>query len=152
MSTELVGVLGAGAMGAGIAQVALSHGHPVVLIDNDAQALARAKTNMQHAIQREIEKGRLQPKAASYELEATEHLDALKPAGLVIEAIVERIDAKHAAFRAMSGLVADDCVLATNTSSLSIASIASAASIPERVLGVHFFNPAPVLPLVEIVP
>src|SRR5262249_52359399 len=110
------------------------------------------KTNMQHAIQREIEKGRLQPKAASYELEATEHLDALKPAGLVIEAIVERIDAKHAAFRAMSGLVADDCVLATNTSSLSIASIASAASIPERVLGVHFFNPAPVLPLVEIVP
>jgi len=149
---KLIGVLGAGAMGSGIAQVALSHGHPVILVDNDAAALDRAKTNMRHAIQREIEKGRVKPDAAAYSLEAAQHLDALKPAGLVIEAIVERIEAKHAAFRALSNIVADDCVLATNTSSLSIASIASGASKPERVLGVHFFNPAPVLPLVEIVP
>jgi len=148
----IVGVLGAGAMGTGIAQVALTHGHHVVLVDNDRVALERATTNMRHAIQREIEKGRLRPEAATYTLETTEHLGALSPCGLVIEAIVERIDAKHLAFRSLSGIVADDCVLATNTSSLSIASIASAASLPERVLGVHFFNPAPVLPLVEIVP
>ena len=149
---QIVGVLGAGAMGTGIAQVALAHGHPVILIDNDSGALARAKVNMSHAIQREIEKGRVKPEAAAYNLETTDRLEALKPCALVIEAIVERIDAKHHAFKAMSEIVADDCVLATNTSALSIASIASAASLPQRVLGVHFFNPAPVLPLVEIVP
>ncbi len=149
---QIVGVLGAGAMGTGIAQVALSHGHPVILVDNDSGALSRAKTNMAHAIQREIEKGRLHPNASAYSLETTDDLRSLKDCGLIIEAIVERIDAKHDAFRALSSIVARDCVLATNTSSLSIASIASAASRPERVLGVHFFNPAPVLPLVEIVP
>ncbi|HZS57911.1 MAG TPA: 3-hydroxyacyl-CoA dehydrogenase NAD-binding domain-containing protein [Gemmatimonadaceae bacterium] len=149
---QIVGVLGAGAMGTGIAQVALSHGHPVILIDNDSGALSRAKTNMAHAIQREIEKGRLHPNAASYSLETTDRLDALKDCSLVIEAIIERIDAKHHVFKQLSEIVARECVLATNTSSLSIASIASAASRPERVLGVHFFNPAPVLPLVEIVP
>ena len=149
---QIVGVLGAGAMGTGIAQVALMHGHPVILVDNDHAALERAKTNMRHAIQREVEKGRLGPEATVYTLETTDRLDALRPSGLVIEAIVERIGAKHDAFRALSGIVADDCVLATNTSSLSIAAIASAATHPERVLGVHFFNPAPILPLVEIVP
>jgi 3-hydroxybutyryl-CoA dehydrogenase len=149
---KIVGVLGAGAMGTGIAQVALMHGHPVILVDNDHAALERAKTNMRHAIQREVEKGRLGPEATVYTLETTDRLDALRPSGLVIEAIVERIGAKHDAFRALSGIVADDCVLATNTSSLSIAAIASAATHPERVLGVHFFNPAPILPLVEIVP
>jgi 3-hydroxybutyryl-CoA dehydrogenase len=149
---KIVGVLGAGAMGTGIAQVALMHGHPVILVDNDHAALERAKTNMRHAIQREVEKGRAGPEAIAYTLETTDRLDALGPSGLVIEAIVERIGAKHDAFRALSGIVADDCVLATNTSSLSIAAIASAATNAERVLGVHFFNPAPILPLVEIVP
>ena len=149
---KIVGVLGAGAMGTGIAQVALMHGHPVILVDNDHAALERAKTNMRHAIQREVEKGRAGPEAIAYTLETTDRLDVLRPSALVIEAIVERIGAKHDAFRALSGIVADDCVLATNTSSLSIAAIASAATHPERVLGVHFFNPAPILPLVEIVP
>ncbi|HTD60242.1 MAG TPA: 3-hydroxyacyl-CoA dehydrogenase NAD-binding domain-containing protein [Gemmatimonadaceae bacterium] len=149
---QIVGVLGAGAMGTGIAQVALMHGHPVILVDNDHAALERAKTNMRHAIQREVEKGRAGPEAIAYTLETTDRLDALRPSALVIEAIVERIGAKHDAFRALSGIVADDCVLATNTSSLSIAAIASATTHPERVLGVHFFNPAPILPLVEIVP
>lgn len=149
---KIVGVLGAGAMGTGIAQVALMHGHPVILVDNDHAALERAKTNMRHAIQREVEKGRAGPEAIAYTLETTDRLDALRPSALVIEAIVERIGAKHDAFRALSGIVADDCVLATNTSSLSIAAIASATTHPERVLGVHFFNPAPILPLVEIVP
>jgi 3-hydroxybutyryl-CoA dehydrogenase len=149
---KIVGVLGAGAMGTGIAQVALMHGHPVILVDNDHAALERAKSNMRHAIQREVEKGRAGPEAIAYTLETTDRLDALRPSALVIEAIVERIGAKHDAFRALSGIVADDCVLATNTSSLSIAAIASAATHPERVLGVHFFNPAPILPLVEIVP
>jgi len=139
-------------MGTGIAQVALAHGHPVILVDNDPGALARAKVNMHHAIQREIEKGRLGPAAAAYDLETTDRLDVLHSCAIVIEAIVERIDAKRHAFKTLSEIVPDDCVLATNTSSLSVASIASAASRPERVLGVHFFNPAPVLPLVEIVP
>jgi 3-hydroxybutyryl-CoA dehydrogenase len=146
-----VGVLGAGAMGSGIAQVALAHGHPIVLVDSDPGALARAKDTIDRGLRREIERGRLAPDF-SFTIDFADHLDTLKPCRIVIEAIVERLDAKRQAFQSLSAIVADDCVLATNTSSLSVAGIASAASRPERVIGVHFFNPAPVLPLVEIVP
>jgi 3-hydroxybutyryl-CoA dehydrogenase len=148
---QAIGVLGAGAMGAGIAQVALTHGHPVVLVDSDPGALARGKDSIDRGLLREVERGRWPAgKVASYDL--AESLDALEGCAMVIEAIVERLDAKRQAFKALSEIVADDCVLATNTSSLSVAGIASAAGRPERVLGVHFFNPAPVMPLVEIVP
>jgi 3-hydroxybutyryl-CoA dehydrogenase len=152
---QSIGVLGAGAMGAGIAQVALTHGHPVVLVDTDSGALSRARSNLEKALAREVERGRLgqdESVRALARLNLADSLSALRDAALVIEAIVERLDAKRQAFRSLSEIVGDDAVLATNTSSLSVASIASAAARPERVLGVHFFNPAPVMPLVEIVP
>jgi 3-hydroxybutyryl-CoA dehydrogenase len=150
-----VGVLGAGAMGAGIAQVAAAYGHSVVLVDSDSGALSRAQNAIDQGIRREIERGRLKPASGTqrlYTMDMSEDLAALAPCGIVIEAIVERLDAKRQAFKSLGEIVAPECVLATNTSSLSVAGIASAAARPERVLGVHFFNPAPVLPLVEIVP
>jgi 3-hydroxybutyryl-CoA dehydrogenase len=153
-----VGVLGAGAMGAGIAQVALARGHVVVLGDASAGALARARAGIAAALRREVEKGRLaarEDEAALARLTVAADdpaLGAFAACALVIEAIVERLDAKQAAFGALERAVGADCVLATNTSSLSVASVAAACARPGRVLGVHFFNPAPVMPLVELVP
>jgi 3-hydroxybutyryl-CoA dehydrogenase len=151
-----VGVLGAGAMGSGIAQVAASHGHPVILVDSDAPALDRARASLEKTMRRETEKGRLTEVSAGEILGRIRYqsdgLDAFAACGLVIEAIVERIDAKREAFARLDRIVAHDAVLATNTSSLPVAAIASACTRSERVLGVHFFNPAPVMPLVEIIP
>jgi 3-hydroxybutyryl-CoA dehydrogenase len=155
-----VGVLGAGAMGAGIAQVAARAGHRVVLVDTAASQLDAAREGFSQALSRDVEKGRLDAAAAgsvakrvSYAVRAPdEPADAFAPCGIVIEAIVERPDAKHAAFQALERATSPGCVLATNTSSLSVSSIGAACERPERVIGVHFFNPAPVMPLVEIVP
>ena len=153
-----VGVLGAGAMGAGIAHVALARGQGVVLGDASAEAVARARAGIEAALRRDVEKGRLPAgadAAALARLTTTAGepgLGAYAGCALVIEAIVERLDAKQAAFRALEAVVGTECVLATNTSSLSVTSIAAACGRPERVLGVHFFNPAPVMPLVELVP
>jgi 3-hydroxybutyryl-CoA dehydrogenase len=152
-----VGILGAGAMGSGIAQVAASHGHPVALVDADTRALDRARAAIEQAMRREVEKGRLDQGAAGDILGRIhyhgEGLEAFADCALVIEAIVERIEAKRDVFALMERVVAEDCVLATNTSSLPIAAIASAcARHPGRVIGVHFFNPAPIMPLVEIIP
>jgi 3-hydroxybutyryl-CoA dehydrogenase len=144
---QRIGVLGAGAMGSGIAQVALAHGHPVVLVDTDPAALDRGRANIAKSLDREVERGRL-PSNPMANLDVADSLSALNAVNLVVEAIVERLDVKRDVFRQLG----EDAVLATNTSSLSVASIASAAKRPERVLGVHFFNPAPVMPLVEIVP
>ena len=152
-----IGVVGAGAMGSGIAQVAIANGHHVVLGDTHDGALDRARVEIARAIRRDAEKGRVTTKVAASAMErlATAPLDAalevFAPCSLVVEAIVERLEPKQALFRSLEGVVGESCVLATNTSSLSIASIASACERPGRVLGVHFFNPAPVMPLVEIV-
>ncbi|HEU4629668.1 MAG TPA: 3-hydroxyacyl-CoA dehydrogenase NAD-binding domain-containing protein [Gemmatimonadaceae bacterium] len=157
---SVVGVLGAGAMGTGIAQVALAHGHAVVLGDAVAEALPRARAQLEKGLRRDEEKGRLPAGGAEAALarltladaagEAT--LAAYAPCAIVVEAVVERLEVKLAAFRALEAVVGQACVLATNTSSLSVASIGAACARPERVLGAHFFNPAPVLPLVELVP
>jgi 3-hydroxybutyryl-CoA dehydrogenase len=152
-----VGVVGAGAMGAGIAQVALRHGHPVVLADVEKAAAMKAKANIESAFARDVEKGRLTSDAATAARERLSiallplGLGAFAPCELVVEAIVEGLDAKQSLFRALEGVVVPECVLATNTSSLSVTSIASACDAPERVVGMHFFNPAPVMPLVEII-
>lgn len=154
------GVLGAGAMGSGIAQVAALHGHQVVLVDSSAGALDRARASVDKALQRDVQKGRLTVARAAEVLgrvRFVEHtgsgpMSEFAGCGLVVEAIVERLDVKRESFARIEAAVAPDCVLATNTSSLSVSAIASACERPERVLGVHFFNPAPVLPLVEIVP
>lgn len=154
----VVGVVGAGAMGVGIAQVALQHGHRVLVTDAHAPALERARATLARSLAREVEKGRMQDEAAAAALERLTMvepvvgLDDFAPCAMVIEAIVERLDVKQATFRSLEQVVGASCVLATNTSSLSVASIAGACRHPERVLGVHFFNPAPVMALVEIVP
>ncbi len=158
MQPLVIGVVGAGAMGAGIAQVALRHGHRVVLGDTNDVAIARGKAGLERAFQREVDKERMTAHDAANAMAAltlgdtSKGMDPYAPCDVVIEAIVERLEVKQLAFRALEDVVRDDAILATNTSSLSIASIAGACDIPGRVLGVHFFNPAPLMPLVEIVP
>jgi 3-hydroxybutyryl-CoA dehydrogenase len=152
--TASIGVLGAGAMGSGIAQVAAAHGHRVILVDADHTALERARAAIEGAAKREVEKGRLDTEATLTARVAYhgEGLDAFAECAMVIEAVVERIDVKREVFSRVERVVGHECVLATNTSSLSIAAIAGVCKRPERVIGVHFFNPAPVMPLVEIIP
>ena len=153
-----VGVLGAGAMGTGIAQVAAVAGHHVVLADAFASALDKARASVQKALTRDVEKGR-RSAASAKEVEsriefvrtASDDAGAFRGCGLVIEAIIEDLQAKQQAFAALETVVSEDCVLATNTSSFSIAAIASGKGHPGRVIGLHFFNPATVLPLVEVV-
>ena len=156
--TTSIGVLGAGAMGTGIAQIAAVNGHPVVLGDANAAALDGARARLERALRREVEKGRMEDRAATDALSRVGYASVggggMAPfagCGMVIEAIVERLDAKQAAFRALEAVVPGDCILATNTSSLSVTSIGGACESPTRVVGAHFFNPAPVMPLVEVV-
>ncbi len=154
----VVGVLGAGTMGSGIAQVAAVAGHRVIIADTRAEALDTARKGVAKALGREVEKARLTPdqaKAIAGRMSfvpAGSDLAAFAGAGLVIEAIVEDLAVKRDTFRALEAGLDAAAVLATNTSSLSVTAIAAACHRPERVVGVHFFNPAPVLPLVEIVP
>jgi len=153
----VVGVIGAGAMGSGIAQVALRRGHRVLLSDALIPAVRKAGETIAAGLQRDVDKGRLTAEARESALaglqlvEPEQGVGPFRDCDLVIEAIVERLDVKQATFQALEQVVRPDCALATNTSSLSIAAIAAACERPERVLGVHFFNPATVLPLVEIV-
>lgn len=155
-----IGVVGAGAMGAGIAQVAAVHGHQVVLADAMPAALVRARSGHEKALAREVDKGRLTADAATAVLARISYvhgvndleLAPMAPCALVIEAIVERLDAKQELLRTLERVVTPECVLASNTSSLSIAALAGACHHKHRVVGVHFFNPAPIMPLVEIIP
>ncbi|HMS03695.1 MAG TPA: 3-hydroxyacyl-CoA dehydrogenase NAD-binding domain-containing protein [Gemmatimonadaceae bacterium] len=157
---SLIGVVGAGAMGAGIAQVAAVAGHRVVLADASAASIERARAGHAKALARDVEKGRRTIADADAVLARLTYvagadadaLAAFAPCALVIEAIVEDLAIKRALFTTLESIVAPDAVLASNTSSLSIAALAGAVQRGERVIGVHFFNPAPVMPLVEIIP
>ncbi len=150
----VVAVVGAGAMGAGIAQVAAVAGHRVRLLDNRPGAAAQAVANLQATLTKLADKGKLSPEAArasSERLLPAEHLADLADAGLVVEAIVENLEAKQTLFKELEALVGADCLLATNTSSISVTAIGAALARPERLAGLHFFNPAPLMALVEIV-
>ncbi|MEO7085074.1 MAG: 3-hydroxyacyl-CoA dehydrogenase NAD-binding domain-containing protein [Gemmatimonadaceae bacterium] len=155
----IVGVVGSGAMGAGIAQVAAAAGHRVVLADARAGAAGKARAGIASVMDREVGKGRIERDAASalvaritaHDSALGDDVNAFADCGLVIEAIVEDLSAKQNLFRALASKLAPTAILATNTSSLSVASVASACAEPGRVVGVHFFNPAPLMPLVEIV-
>jgi 3-hydroxybutyryl-CoA dehydrogenase len=147
-------------MGSGIAQVAATSGHPVILADAFPGAVAKAREAIAQALARQVEKGRL-PSASPDEIlgriqfvdaPITSDVSVFRDCAVVIEAVVEDLEVKRALFRGLDAIVEPDALLATNTSSLSVASIAAACKRPERVLGVHFFNPAPVMPLVEIIP
>ncbi len=150
-----IGIIGSGTMGAGIAQVAAQAGNNVVVIDTNETVLNKAKHSLQNTLSKLIEKGKLSAeKAASiFSLISWElSINTLNESDLVIEAIVERLDIKQTLFAALEHIVSEQCILASNTSSLSVTSIASACNLPQRVIGIHFFNPAPVMELVEIVP
>lgn len=150
-----IGIIGSGAMGAGIAQVAATAGHNVIVYDNNQVALDKAKANLDSTLKKLVEKQKITNEKAKSILANTQFandLNQFKKCGLIIEAIVENIDVKQKLFSDLEAIVSADCVLATNTSSLSIASIASACKKAERVIGIHFFNPAPLMPLVEIIP
>jgi 3-hydroxybutyryl-CoA dehydrogenase len=156
----IIGVVGAGAMGAGIAQVAAAAGHRVVLSDAMAGATAKARASLGAGLAKLVEKGKLDAPRRDALLDRITFVDAplagdcsaYATCGVVIEAVVEDAAVKRALFAALGRVVAADAILGTNTSSLSVASIAAAAAHPERAIGIHFFNPAPVMPLVEIVP
>ena len=150
-----IGIIGSGAMGSGIAQVAATAGHAVALYDSRREALDQARNSLRKNYDRLAEKGKMVPvdaDAAFDRIRFCEDLEALRPAGLVIEAIIEDEGVKKAVFRQLDALLSPDAVIASNTSSLSIASLASACSRPERFIGLHFFNPAPLMPLVEVIP
>jgi 3-hydroxybutyryl-CoA dehydrogenase len=154
MEVRKVGVVGLGTMGAGIAQVCIQAGVETVGREVTAGLGEAARTRIDHYLGRGVEKGRLsadQKQAALARLATTTELADLADCDLVIEAIVEELEAKRAVFRELDGILAPEAVLATNTSALSVAEIAAATERPERVVGMHFFNPAPVLPLVEVV-
>jgi 3-hydroxybutyryl-CoA dehydrogenase len=147
-------VVGAGIMGAGIAQVAAQAGHRVMLYDTREGAAAQARAKLAATFEALVAKGRLDPAAAAAALERIEPLaalDAARGAGLVIEAIVENLDAKRGLFRQLEPIVGERCVLATNTSSISVTAVANGLAHPGRLVGMHFFNPVPLMKLVEVV-
>lgn len=153
MDARLTGIIGSGAMGAGIAQVAATAGHPVIVYDNNAAALGKAKNSLTNTLNKLQEKGKL-PNAEEVlaRFSFTNNLNDLSDCTLIIEAIVENLDIKKQVFGALERQVCDECILATNTSSLSVTAIAASCTKPERVLGLHFFNPPPLMALVEVVP
>ena len=148
-----VGIIGAGAMGSGIAQVAATAGNKVFLYDTNKEAQDGAEQLIIKMLAKLEEKGKLQESAVSVSERITyaTDLDEFEPCELVIEAIVEKLQIKKNVFEEVEAIVSDTCILASNTSSLSIASIAAACKNPQRVMGIHFFNPAPLMPLVEII-
>ncbi|MBA2569449.1 MAG: 3-hydroxyacyl-CoA dehydrogenase family protein, partial [Actinobacteria bacterium] len=154
MEIRRVGVVGLGTMGAGIAQVALQSGHEVIGREVTEELGARARQQIEHYLGRAVDKDRMSPEernAALGRLRTTLDVGDLADCDLVIEAIVEDLGAKRELFAELDRITRPEAILASNTSALSVTDIAEATERPERVIGMHFFNPAPLLPLVEIV-
>ena len=150
-----VGVIGAGTMGAGIARVASSAGHQVILFDKDTSMLSKAKQALDKSLSGMVDKNKLSSEAARgiiQRISFAEKEDDFKNCGLIIEAVIEDLAIKQAVFGRLEQIVSQTCLLASNTSSLSITSVASACKHPERFIGIHFFNPAHLMQLVEIIP
>ena len=151
----MVGVVGAGTMGRGIAQVASAAGHQVILMDLDREVLEQAIAFLTKIQDRAVEKGRAnrdEADALLARISTGSSLEALSGCGLVIEAIVEDSAVKGALFSGLESVLSSDATIASNTSSLSITALAAGLKHPDRFIGLHFFNPAPLLPLVEVVP
>ncbi len=149
-----IGVIGLGTMGAGIAEVFARNGFAVIGVEQNDEALERGRQHLQHSTDRAVKREKLTV-AEQAELigriSFTTELKELAEADVVVEAVIESLEVKKAIFRELDGVVSDDCILATNTSSLSVTEISTANKLPGRVIGVHFFNPAPVQNLVEII-
>jgi len=151
----IIGIIGSGAMGTGIAQVAAMAGEEVRLFDKSNEAGKHAILNIQKSVNKLVEKGRLSPSegvAVTGRIYLCEQLETFADCDLVIEAIIEDIEVKKELFVTVENLVSPSCILATNTSSLSVASIAASLNKPERCLGIHFFNPPYLMMLVEVIP
>jgi len=151
---QTIGVVGAGAMGRGIAQIAAQAGLRVRLYDTSLEAIAAARESLRQTWEKLAQKGKLTAADAQAALERVESATALTDMSncqLVVEAIVERLDVKRDLFAALEGVVSDDCILASNTSSLSITAIAAACKRPQRVVGYHFFNPVALMKVVEVI-
>jgi 3-hydroxybutyryl-CoA dehydrogenase len=148
------GVVGLGTMGAGIAQISVQSGHETVGREVSDELAERGRATIDRYLTRGVEKGRLsqdERDAGLTRLTLTTELSDLRDCDLVIEAVLEQLDLKREVFAELDRVTRPDAVLATNTSALSVSEIAESTQHPERVVGMHFFNPAPVLPLVEIV-
>ena len=149
-----IGVVGLGAMGAGIAQVAIEAGYDVLGREVAEDLCARARDRIAHFLRRKVEKGQIsdeEREAALARLALTTELARLADCDFVVEAIVEDLEAKRGLFPELESILGAEAVLATNTSALSVTEIAASIATPERVVGMHFFNPAPLMPLVEVV-
>ena len=150
-----IGIIGAGAMGTGIAQVAATAGCEVLVYDTQEAAQIRSRNSLQKILNRQVEKGRMidqEVKALMGRIYYIKDLETLADCDMVIEAIVENMKVKQQVFGSLEAVVSDRCILASNTSSLSITEIAASCNLPQRVMGIHFFNPAPLMKLVEIIP
>jgi len=151
----IVGVIGSGTMGSGIAQVAATAGCKVKVFDTKQEALDRSKKSLEKILSRLIEKGRIdevEKNRIQTNISYVNTLEDLKDTNLTIEAIIENLEIKKKVFSELETYVSEDTIIASNTSSLSIASIASSLKKPERCIGIHFFNPAPLMKLVEVIP
>ena len=150
---EIIGVIGSGSMGAGIAQIAATFGHAVLLYDNNSASLEKAKSSLHKTLTSLQEKGKINSAEEIFKkITFANDLKLFSECNLIIEAIIENLAVKQEVFSSLEKIVQDDCILATNTSSLSVTLIASSVEKSDRVLGIHFFNPAPLMPLVEIIP
>lgn len=150
-----VSIIGAGTMGSGIAQIAATKGHEVCLYDSFKGAIENAEKKLDKILNRLVEKEKIskeEKKNILSRINFTKDIKEIKESRLVIEAIIENLEVKQTTFKDIENLVDTECIIASNTSSLSIASIAGACQKAERILGIHFFNPAPLMPLVEIIP
>ncbi|MDA5193423.1 3-hydroxyacyl-CoA dehydrogenase [Govanella unica] len=151
---ERIGILGAGAMGRGIAQIAAAAGYPVIIADANPKAAEDALGFISDLLKRAADKGRMTAEAADAAIKnitVAQGVAAFKDCTLVVEAIIERLDIKRQVFAELEGIVSADCILASNTSSLSVTSIAAGAKLPGRIAGYHFFNPVPLMKVVEVV-
>jgi 3-hydroxybutyryl-CoA dehydrogenase len=150
-----IGIVGTGTMGNGIAQVAAIAGNEVILYDANDVAMTKAIETIRQNLRRTAERGKISLIAAAdiaSRIKTTDRLEGLGDCALIIEAIIEDLDIKKAIFQELELYVNDECILATNTSSLSVTALAGGCQNPERFIGIHFFNPAPLMPLVEIIP
>ncbi len=150
-----IGVIGSGTMGRGIAQVAATSGFKVKIYDNNPKAIVESEKSLNFFLNRLVEKGKITLKEKNNiqsNISFIHHISILSDSNLIIEAIIENLEIKKKLFSELEKHVSDDCIIASNTSSLSIASIASSLVKPDRCIGTHFFNPAPLMKLVEIVP
>ncbi|MGY8901789.1 MAG: 3-hydroxyacyl-CoA dehydrogenase NAD-binding domain-containing protein [Flavobacteriales bacterium] len=154
-AVNLIGIVGAGAMGSGIAQIASQAGQDVVLFDLSQEALTSSSSKLQKVMNRLIEKGKVtsdEAIAIQERIVRTTMVTNLKDCDLIIEAVVEDLEVKKRVFKSIEEIASKEAIIASNTSSLSITSLASFCAHPDRVVGLHFFNPAPLMPLVEIIP